>query len=77
MHEWAIAVERLTGRTGIDLKSSKGPPEIQEYLSLASELMAVDEVGGTIDPDMLTRMTELRDNAVQFLNRDRHSREED
>jgi ppGpp synthetase/RelA/SpoT-type nucleotidyltranferase len=77
MHDWAIAVERLTGRTGIDLKSSKGPPEIQEYLSLASELMAVDEVEGTVDPDMLRRMTELREDALQFMSRDRHLREGD
>ncbi len=77
MHDWAITVERLTGRTGFDLKSSKGPPEIQEFFSLASTLMAVDENGGDVDPDMLMRMTALREGAIQFLSRDRHTREGD
>lgn len=77
MHDWAITVERLAGRTGIDLKSSQGPPEIQEFFSLASTLMAVDEVGGDADPDMLSRMTALREGAIQFLSRDRHTREGD
>jgi ppGpp synthetase/RelA/SpoT-type nucleotidyltranferase len=75
MHEWAIAVERLSGRTGINLKGVEGPSEIQEFFSLASALMAIDEAGETADPDMLKRMTELRENAIEFLSGDHRIRE--
>ena len=75
MHEWAITVERLSGRTGINLKSADGPEELQEFFSLASELMAIDEVGGYADPERLQRMTNLREVALQFLSKDRTARE--
>jgi putative GTP pyrophosphokinase len=69
MHEWAITVERLSGRTGFDLKSSEGPKELQEFFGLASELMALDEIGEDVDLAKLQRMTELRDIALQFLSK--------
>jgi hypothetical protein len=69
MHEWAITVERLSGRTGFDLKSSEGPKELQEFFGLASELMALDEIGEDVDLAKLQRMTELGDIALQFLSK--------
>jgi ppGpp synthetase/RelA/SpoT-type nucleotidyltranferase len=68
MHDWAITVERLSGRTGLDLKSSNGPPELQEFFSHVSILMAIDEAGGTASADMLGRMAVLRESAIQFLS---------
>jgi putative GTP pyrophosphokinase len=73
MHEWAITVERLAGRTGLNLKSDEGPPELQEFFAHVSLLMAIDEAGETADPDMLSRMTTLRDTALQFLNGENRS----
>jgi putative GTP pyrophosphokinase len=72
MHDWAITVERLSGRTGLDLKSSKGPPELQEFFSHVSVLMAIDEAGETASADMLGRMAELRESAIQFLSGNSH-----
>jgi len=75
MHEWAITVERLSGRTGFNLKSAEGPDQLQEFFGLASELMAIDETGGAADPEMLQRMTDLREVALQFLSNGRTARE--
>ena len=75
MHEWAITVERLSGRTGFNLKSAEGPEELQEFFSLASELMAIDEIGETADHEKLLRMSELREVAIQFLSRGRTAQE--
>lgn len=75
MHEWAVTVERLSGQRGLNLKSAEGPPELHEFFTHVSVLMAVDEAGGTPDADMISTMTMLRDVAVEFLNRDSHPRE--
>lgn len=75
MHEWAITVERLSGRTGINLKSSDGPSELHEFFTHASVLMALDEAGDSVDADMISRMTALRETAVLYLSRGTRSRE--
>jgi ppGpp synthetase/RelA/SpoT-type nucleotidyltranferase len=68
MHQWAITVERLSGRLQEDLKSSRGPAEILAYLSAASEAMAIEEAGGVVDQEFLTALEELRKKAVPFLS---------
>ena len=67
MHEWAITVERLSGRLREDLKSGQGPPILLELLSGISEAMATEEEDLTVDPSMLDRMRELREQAVPYL----------
>jgi ppGpp synthetase/RelA/SpoT-type nucleotidyltranferase len=71
MHEWAIAVERLGGRLRQDLKSGDGPTEVLDWLSAISEAMAIEEQGGTVSPERIERLRELRTHAVPFLNRPR------
>ena len=77
MHEWAIAVERLSGRTGINLKSSDGPSELHEFFTHASILMALDEAGESVDADLISRMTALRETAVLYLSKGTRSKEGD
>ena len=67
MHQWAITVERLSGRLQEDLKSSRGPAEVLAYLSAASEAMAIEEAGGVVDQEFLVALDDLRDKAVPYL----------
>jgi putative GTP pyrophosphokinase len=67
MHEWAIAVERLSGRRKEDLKSGQGPAEVLELLSAVSEAMATEERGEVVPRDLLSRMAHLRRAAVPYL----------
>ncbi len=67
MHEWAITVERLSGRLEEDLKSGRGPRPILNWLEAISEAMALEETGGAVGPDFLSRLSDLRQTALPFL----------
>ena len=67
MHEWAIFVERLSGRLRADLKSDVGPPEVLALLSAVSEAMATEEAGVTVSETLLDRISQLRQAAVPYL----------
>jgi len=67
MHEWAVTVERLSGRLHADLKSSEGPEEVLLLLGLISEAMAAEEEGETVTQATLDKMGELRTAALPFL----------
>ena len=67
MHEWAITVERLSGRLGEDFKGGEGQAEIQAFLQVASEAMAIEEADGIVSPGFAARVTELRLAALPFL----------
>jgi ppGpp synthetase/RelA/SpoT-type nucleotidyltranferase len=67
MHQWAITVERLSGRLRVDLKSNVGPAEVLAYLGAASEAMAIEEAGGVVDQAFLGRLSVLREQAVPYL----------
>ncbi len=69
MHEWAISVERLSGRRRDDLKSGRGPEELLKWLAAISEAMAVEERGEVVSAALLARVTELRAKAVPYLAR--------
>ena len=69
MHEWAITVERFSGQSGVNFKSAEGPPKVSEFFTLVSELMAIEEMGGTVDEGKLLRLSELRTTALEFANR--------
>lgn len=45
MHEWAVAVERLGGRLGEDLKSGRSPQSVLDWLEAISEALAIEERG--------------------------------
>jgi len=67
MHEWAIAVEQLSGRVQADLKSNIGPREVLDWLEAVSEAMATEERGSVVDEDRLARLNGLRTAAVRYL----------
>lgn len=68
MHEWAIAVERFSGRLGEDLKSGRGPAPMLEWLSAVSEAMATEESGAVVAQEMLSRIDRLREGAQRALH---------
>jgi hypothetical protein len=67
MHEWAITVERLSGRMHVDLKSSMGPDPVLDLLRVISSAMAREEAGETVDDALLARINTLRQTALPFL----------
>ncbi|MGP0108112.1 MAG: RelA/SpoT domain-containing protein [Acidimicrobiales bacterium] len=67
MHEWAITVERLSGRMGEDLKSSMGPHPVLALMEAISEAMAIEECGNVVEPVLLGRINSLRDQAGPYL----------
>lgn len=67
MHDWAIAVEKFSGRIGEDLKSRRGPEPVLDWLALVSEAMAIEEQGGVVPGEFLDRVTEERERARPFL----------
>lgn len=67
MHEWAIAVERLSGRLRADLKSSKGPAEVLAVFSLISEAMALEEGGQQVPDGLLEALAAAKREAVPFM----------
>ena len=69
MHEWAIAVERLSGRVNEDLKSGRGPAEVLALLKAVSEAMAIEETGAVVPEDHLDAIARLREAAVPYLGR--------
>lgn len=67
MHEWAITVERLSGRLQNDLKSGLGPAPVLDLLGAISEAMALEESGDAVPEALLDRMRTLRTAAVPYL----------
>ncbi len=67
MHQWAIVVERLSGRLQSDLKSGYGPPEVLDWLSAVSEAMALDELRQDVPRALLDRIGNLRAAALPWL----------
>lgn len=66
MHEWAVAVERLGGRMGEDLKAGHGPREVLEWLETVSKAMEMEDAGKTVDTDLMQRISRLRQEALPF-----------
>lgn len=70
MHEWAITVERLSGRMRVNLKSPSAPPALREFFAFVSQILALEEAGESATPDQLARMQTLRDSALQFIGQE-------
>jgi ppGpp synthetase/RelA/SpoT-type nucleotidyltranferase len=68
-HEWAIAIERLGGRIGEDLKGGRGPGEIHEFFERVSQAMALEEDGRQPSDELLTAIRAARLRAEPFLKR--------
>lgn len=67
MHEWAVAVERLGGRIGEDLKSGKGPVAVLNWLEAVSGALEIEERGSSVDGEFMDRISRLRAQALPFL----------
>ncbi len=67
MHEWAIAVESMSGRTGYDFKSGRGPAPVLDWFRAVSGAMATEEAGGTVEDNVLAAVTMLREAALPYL----------
>lgn len=68
MHEWAITVERVSGRLEQNLKSD-GDHVVQRLMAVISEAMATEEEGGIVPAALLTEMHTLREAANPYLSR--------
>ena len=71
MHQWAIAVEKLSWRVRDDLKSDTGPREVRDWLRAVSEAMAIEETGGTVSQAVLADLNGLRESALAYISGDR------
>jgi hypothetical protein len=67
MHQWAIVVERLSGRLQVDLKSGIGPPPVLAWLAKVSDAMALDELGQTVPGPLLVQLESLRQAALPLM----------
>jgi ppGpp synthetase/RelA/SpoT-type nucleotidyltranferase len=67
MHEWAITMERLSGRLREDLKSGRGPEPLLELMGIISQAMALEERGESVDNDLVSRIERLREEALPYL----------
>lgn len=56
MHEWAVGVETLSSRRGVNYKQDGSSPA-QNFMAVVSEAMAIEESGET-PPDVLIRRIE-------------------
>ena len=59
-HQWAVMVERLSGRLQQDLKSGLGNAPMLAYLTAVSEAMAIEEAGDQVPEDLLRHLRALR-----------------
>jgi putative GTP pyrophosphokinase len=69
MHEWAVTVERLSGRLRDDLKSGHGPAAFLDFLAAISEAMALEERGEAVPDGLTRRISALRQDALPWLAR--------
>lgn len=67
MHEWAITVERVSGRVGQNLKRD-GVSAIQDLMRAISEAMAIEEVGDIVDDARQIEIARLRQIADPYLH---------
>jgi hypothetical protein len=70
-HEWAVVVERVGGRIGEDLKGGLGPPEVLEFLRLASRAIELEESGVAVPRDLLAELRQARARADMLIKRAR------
>lgn len=75
MHEWAITVERLSGRLRENLKGD-GLHVVQQLLAAISRAMALEESDMTVDAQLLDDMSRLRTVAAPYLMIGGHSEQD-
>ena len=67
MHNWAITVERLGSRLGVDMKSGFGPPELLDLFRVGSDADNFLDHGQTVPSDIQAAVAAARDRALTFL----------
>ena len=68
MHEWAIAMETLSGRFKINLNAADAPIALRNLYAEASRLMALEETGASVEQVDLEHFAVLQERAVEFLS---------
>lgn len=66
MHDWAVTVERISGNSGENYKQDGDHP-VQEFLAVASQAMALEEEGRTVDASLLEEYDRRREQALPYL----------
>jgi putative GTP pyrophosphokinase len=67
MHDWAITVERLSGRLNLDLKSSKGPPELLDFLETVATIDHMLETGIPVTDELRSAADAARAKALELI----------
>lgn len=67
MHAWAVTVEALSGMIEKDVKSGRGPVEVQQLMSAISRAMALEESGLRVDEELDGEIARLRILAAPYL----------
>ncbi|MBM3695073.1 MAG: hypothetical protein FJW79_03955 [Actinobacteria bacterium] len=59
-HAWAVLVERISARTGLDLKNGAGPASVVDGLrDLANQIAAVDSAGVILGPEVFRQLERI------------------
>jgi putative GTP pyrophosphokinase len=66
-HEWAYTVESVVSRFGLDIKAGGGPQPVRDWFAAVSEAMALEERGEPVGPELLHRVSTLREAAQPHL----------
>ncbi len=67
--EWAVEVERVGGRMGVDLKSGYGPDEVLQFFATVAEAHALEDEGQPVPDDLADSVEELRQLAYPLMTR--------
>jgi ppGpp synthetase/RelA/SpoT-type nucleotidyltranferase len=70
-HEWAVAVERVGGRMGENLKGGAGPEEVRAFFRLVSQAMALEEADEDVPAELHTAIRQARARADIVMQRPR------
>lgn len=66
-NEWAYTVETITSRLGLDIKGGAGPEPVRAWFAAVSAAMAVEEHGDEVGPDLLAKVSTLKEQALPYL----------
>lgn len=70
-HSWATAIERLSGQPGFGrLKDGFGPAPAVDYYKVASRVIAVTELGGQTDTQLVAELAVARNAFRKLLEAD-------
>ncbi len=66
MHQWAVTVEQLAPVVG-NVKTGRGPAEVQKFMEVASRAMALDEQGYVVGVELMREWSAAQKAAGPYL----------